>query len=70
TESSMSEKIDRASKMAETNQKMGTGVVFTDEEIRAVVGYEPLSDADKFANEPTDDETRDALGTKPKDTVE
>ncbi|WP_322887202.1 DUF1073 domain-containing protein [Sinorhizobium medicae] len=71
TESSMSEKIERASKMAETNQKMGTGVVvFTDEEIRAVVGYEPLSDADKFANEPTDDETRDALGTKPKDTVE
>ncbi|MDX0566221.1 anti-CBASS protein Acb1 family protein [Sinorhizobium medicae] len=70
TESSMSEKIDRASKMAETNQKMGTGVVFTDEEIRAVVGYEPLSDADKFANEPTDGETRDALGTKPKDTVE
>ncbi|MDX1028914.1 DUF1073 domain-containing protein [Sinorhizobium medicae] len=71
TESSMSEKIDRASKMAETNQKMGTGViVFTDEEIRAVVGYEPLSDAEKFANEPTDDETRDALGTKPKDTVE
>ncbi|RVJ20475.1 DUF1073 domain-containing protein [Sinorhizobium medicae] len=70
TESSMSEKIDRASKMAETNQKMGTGVVFTDEEIRAVVGYEPLSDAEKFANEPTDDETRDALGTKPKDIVE
>ncbi|MQW73649.1 DUF1073 domain-containing protein [Sinorhizobium medicae] len=71
TESSMSEKIERASKMAETNQKMGTGViVFTDEEIRAVVGYEPLSDADKFANEPTDDETRDALGTEPKDTVE
>ncbi|RVG58233.1 anti-CBASS protein Acb1 family protein [Sinorhizobium meliloti] len=71
TESSMSEKIERASKMAETNQKMGTGViVFTDEEIRAVVGYEPLSDEDKFANEPTDEETRDALGTKPKDTVE
>lgn len=71
TESSMSEKIDRASKMAETNQKMGTGViVFTDEEIRAVVGYEPLSDADKFANEPTDDEARDALGTKPEDTEE
>ncbi|RVO28954.1 DUF1073 domain-containing protein, partial [Sinorhizobium meliloti] len=73
TESSMSEKIERASKMAETNQKMGTGVVvFTDEEIRAVVGYEPLSDADKFANEPTDDETRDALGeeTKTDDPIE
>ncbi|ASP79652.1 hypothetical protein ACVMB3_002851 [Sinorhizobium meliloti] len=68
TESSMSEKIERASKMADTNQKMGGDVyVFTDDEIRAVVGYEPLKDSEKYRNEPTDEETEGALGTKPKD---
>lgn len=67
TESSMSEKIDRANKMAETNQKMGDVYVFTDDEIRHVVGYEPLKDSEKYRNEPTDEETQGALGTKPKD---
>lgn len=63
TESSMAEKVDRAVKMADVNQKMGTtGYVFTDEEIRQVVGLEPLSDADKYRDEPTDDEQAAALG--------
>jgi hypothetical protein len=71
TESSMSEKIERANKMAETNQKMGGDVyVFTDDEIRQVVGYEPLKDSEKYRNEPTDEETAGALGTKPKDIEE
>ncbi|NTA79955.1 DUF1073 domain-containing protein [Agrobacterium tumefaciens] len=69
TESSMTEKVDRANKMADTNQKMGTNTyVFTDDEIRAAVGYEPLSDADKYRDE-TDDETQAALG-KPAPTQE
>jgi hypothetical protein len=70
TESSMSEKIERANKMAETNQKMGDVYVFTDDEIRQVVGYEPLKDSEKYRNEPTDEETEGALGTKPKDIEE
>ncbi|NSZ73329.1 DUF1073 domain-containing protein [Agrobacterium tumefaciens] len=69
TESSMTEKVDRANKMADTNQKMGTSTyVFTDDEIRAAVGYEPLSDEDKYRDEP-DDETQAALG-KPAPTQE
>jgi len=66
TESSISEKVDRANKMADTNQKMGTSVyVFTDDEIRAAVGYEPLTDAEKYRDDVTDDEQDAALG-KPK----
>lgn len=63
TESSMSEKIDRANKMADTNQKMKDGgeLVFTPEEIRAAVDLEPLSEADKFREEPEDDETGAAI---------
>lgn len=69
TESSMSEKVDRANKMADTNQKMGNQTyVFTDDEIRAAVGYEPLTDAEKYRDE-TDDETQAALG-KPAPTQE
>lgn len=65
TEASMSEKVDRADKMAGVNQKMGGSVyVFTDDEIRAAVGYEPLSDADKFRDDATDDEI-DAAVTPP-----
>lgn len=65
TESSMTEKVDRANKMADTNQKMGNSTyVFTDDEIRAAVGYEPLSDSEKYRDE-TDDETQAALGNPP-----
>lgn len=58
TESSMSEKIDRANKMADTNQKMKDSgeIVFTHEEIRAAVDYEPLSDAEKYRDEDEGDE--------------
>lgn len=66
TEASMSEKIDRASKMADVNQKMGTNVyVFTDEEIRGAVGYEPLSDKQKYRDDLSDDEAAAAAGTTP-----
>ncbi len=63
TESSMSEKIDRANKMADTNQKMGgTVYVFTDDEIRAAVGYEPLTEAQKYRDDSDDEETAAAVG--------
>lgn len=57
TESSMAEKIDRADKMATINEKHsragGMGVVFTDDEMREAVGYDPLSEGDKFKDEPS-----------------
>ncbi|WP_425061839.1 anti-CBASS protein Acb1 family protein [Roseovarius confluentis] len=64
TESGMGEKIERAGKMADVNQKMAKGgeLVFTPEEIRAAVDLEPLSNADKYReddpfgeDEPNDD---------------
>lgn len=62
TESSMGEKIDRAVKMADVNSKQPTGeIVFTGDDIRAVVGMEPLSDAERFRDEPGADDERDAL---------
>lgn len=61
TESSMTEKIDRATKMADVNQKTPGEVVFTGDEIRAAVGMEPLSDADRYRDEPDPDEAVDAL---------
>jgi len=66
TETSMGEKIDRTVKMAEVNAKMQTSGewVFTPEEIRAAADYEPLSDADKYRDDPDDDET-DAATTPP-----
>lgn len=66
TESSMVEKVDRADKMAGTNQKMKDSGewVFTPEEIRSVVGFQPLSEKDKYREEPDDDnkDAKDALG--------
>ncbi|MCA0961161.1 anti-CBASS protein Acb1 family protein [Salipiger bermudensis] len=57
TEASISEKIDRADKMASINERAsrtGAGeIVFTSDEIRETVGKEPLSDADAL---PDDDE--------------
>lgn len=59
TESSMSEKIERADKMAGINEKHvragGEMLVFTDDEMREVVGYEPLGEADA-APSPDDEE--------------
>lgn len=62
TEASMGEKIERASKMADVNQKMGDEVVFTGDNIRGVVGMEPLSDAEKYRDDPDGDDEADALG--------
>jgi hypothetical protein len=69
TESSMSEKIDRAVKMTTANQNMKDSgeLVFTPEEIRATVNYEPLSDDEKYRDEPTDEDVEDALPPNPKD---
>lgn len=69
TESSMSEKIDRAVKMADTNAKMQASgeIVFTHEEIRAAVDYEPLSEAEKYVDDTTDEETAAAAGLPPKE---
>jgi hypothetical protein len=58
TEASIGEKIDRASKMADTNQKMKDSgeFIFTPEEIRAAVDYEPLSEADKYRDDEDDED--------------
>lgn len=67
TEASMAEKIDRAVKMTTANQNMKDSgeFVFTPEEIRAAVDYEPLSDADRYRDEPDDEDERDALPPDP-----
>ncbi|NKM69176.1 anti-CBASS protein Acb1 family protein [Rhizobium laguerreae] len=70
TEASMGEKIDRAVKMADVNLKTGTSEwVFTPEDIRGAVGYEPLDESDKYRDEATDEETDASLG-KPTPTKE
>jgi hypothetical protein len=63
TEASMAEKIDRAAKMAETNAKMEKSGewVFTPEEIRAAVDYEPLTPEAASRDDMPEDETA-ALG--------
>lgn len=68
TETSIGEKIDRADKMAGVNQKMkDTGeFVFTPEEIRAAVDLEPLSDADKYREDPDEDDPGNGAVTPPK----
>lgn len=48
TESSATEKLERAFKMADINAKSLDEVIFTGGEIREAVGYEPLSDDDRF----------------------
>ena len=59
TESEMSEKIERAGKMADVNHKQysagGTEVVFTEDEIRETVGYKPLTDAERFVDDEAED---------------
>lgn len=58
TEASMAEKIERVTKMADTNQKMrDTGeLVFTGDELREVLGKEPLTDAQRYPDVDGDDE--------------
>lgn len=63
TEASMGEKIDRATKMADVNQKTGAGEwVFTPEEIRKAVGYEPLTPAQAVRDDTSDEDENAALG--------
>jgi hypothetical protein len=52
TESSATEKLERAFKMADINAKSTDELIFTGGEIREAVGYEPLSDEDRFALTP------------------
>ena len=62
TGASLAEKIERAVKMADVNQKTGgTEWVFTPEEIRMAADYEPLSPADALRDETTDDDEQDAM---------
>lgn len=70
TEPTMAEKVERALKMADTNQRMERSgeVVFTGDEIRASVDMEPLSDADRFPYE--DPEDADAAVTPPADDTD
>lgn len=67
TEASIAEKIDRAVKMTTANQNMKDSgeFVFTPEEIRAAVDYEPLSEADKFRDETSDEDVNAALPPDP-----
>lgn len=69
TETSMSEKVALADKMADVNQKMkDTGeFVFTTDEMRSVAGKEPLTEADKYRDEA---EERDALPSPTEDEPE
>ncbi len=68
TETSMAEKIDRVAKMADTNQKMSASneLVFTADEMREVVGKEPLTDEQRYRED--DEEGMAAAITRPKDS--
>lgn len=54
TEASTGEKIERVVKMADVNQKMkdDIDIVFTGDEMRAVAGYEPLSEDNETEVDP------------------
>lgn len=64
TESSMGEKIERAVKMADANQKMKDSgeIVFTHEEIRAAVDYEPLTPEEAKLDDSSEEDEAAALG--------
>jgi hypothetical protein len=63
TETSQEAKVALADKMADVNQKMkDTGeFVFTTEEMRGVTGREPLTDKEKYRDDPEGDEEEDAM---------
>lgn len=56
TESTTEEKLLKAEKMSTINSKFQSEIVFLPEEIREVVGYEPLTPAQLAEYEPEDDE--------------
>lgn len=57
------EMLERVERMATVNDKMRAAgeTVFTGDEMRAEFGREPLSDAERFRDEPGVDDERDAL---------
>ena len=59
--------LERVERMATVNDKMRASgeLVFTGDEMRAETGREPLSDADKFADEGDEDDDKAALGDQP-----
>jgi hypothetical protein len=68
---SPNEILDRADKMATINQKMGASTyVFTDDEIRAETGREPLKDSDKYRDDASEEETDAVVGGNPSPTEE
>lgn len=72
TESTILDKIDRAGKMARVNKDFGH-VVFLPEEIRAAVGYEPITKAEmeKYKPDPsTQDRRRSDEQDPPEDNPE
>lgn len=63
TEASISEKIDRVTKMAEANAKLATQgeFYFTPEEVRAVIDLEPLSEEERKVDKSDALDENDAL---------
>lgn len=59
TEATMAEKLDRAAKMADINQKQKDSPVFLVDEIRAAVDLEPEPELDEFDDEEEDDPMKD-----------
>lgn len=70
TEASPSEKMDRAFKMADINQKAGSEPAFTPDEIREAAGYEPMTAEQLASLEESDEDIDAALGGNPEETEE
>ena len=61
------EMLERVERMAAVNDKMRASgeIVFTGDELRSEAGREPLSDAEKYADDPANDDEVGALGDRP-----
>lgn len=61
------EVLERVERMANVNDKMKdtNELVFTPEEMRKETGREPLADAEKFRDDPEDEDETTALGLSP-----
>jgi len=68
---SPNEKLERIERMADVNVKMKDAgeLIFTPEELRAESGREPLSEAEKYREDPGKEDEEAALGA-PNDSVE
>ncbi len=67
---SPNEMLERVERMANVNEKMRPSgeIVFTGDELRSETGREPLSDAERFRDEPDADDELDALGQGPSES--